>query len=105
MILDGLDWTGMINVCLSVTIGSVLATVIVWALINHFLKRAVYSVMLDRRVETTVKTFIENNVVAAFNGMNNLELKQLITETVEKSLELALKKLKEKEEKYEKADK
>jgi len=99
MILDGLDWMGMVNVAFSVTIGSVVATIIVWVLINHFLKRAVYSVMLDRRVEATVKTFIENNIVAAFNGMNNAELKGLITETVEKSLELALKKLKEKEEK------
>jgi len=99
MILDGLDWMGMVNVAFSVTIGSVVATIIVWVLINYFLKRAVYSVMLDRRVEATVKTFIENNIVAAFNGMNNAELKGLITETVEKSLELALKKLKEKEEK------
>jgi hypothetical protein len=55
--------------------------------------------MLDRKVETTVKTFIENNIVAAFNGMNNAELKGLITETVERSLELAIRKLKEKEEK------
>jgi hypothetical protein len=99
MILEGLDYVGMLNVAISVTIGSVVATVIVWLLINHFLKRAVYSVMLDRKVETTVKTFIENNIVAAFNGMNNAELKGLITETVERSLELAIKKLKEKEEK------
>ena len=97
MILDSLDITGMINVCISVTLGSILATIIVWFLINYFLKRAVYSVMLDRKVETTVKTFIENNIVAAFNGMNNAELKGLITETVERSLELAIKKLKEKE--------
>jgi len=101
MILDGLDWTGMVNVAFSVTIGSVVATIIVWTLINHFLKRAVYSVMLDHRVENTVKTFIENNIVAAFNGMNNVELKGLITETVERSLELAIKKLKEKDEKGE----
>ena len=99
MILDSLDITGMINVCISVTLGSILATIIVWFLINYFLKRAVYSVMLDRKVETTVKTFIENNIVAAFNGMNNAELKGLITETVERSLELAIKKLKEKDEK------
>ena len=99
MILDSLDITGMINVCISVTLGSILATIIVWFLINYFLKRAVYSVMLDRKVEITVKTFIENNIVAAFNGMNNAELKGLITETVERSLELAIKKLKEKEEK------
>jgi len=99
MILDGLDWTGMVNVCVSVTAGSIIATLVIWTLINHFLKRAVYSVLLDDRVESTVRTFIEKNIVAAFNGMNNLDLKQLITETVEKSLELALKKLKEQEEK------
>jgi len=99
MILDGLDWTGMLNVCVSVTAGSIIATLVIWTLINYFLKRAVYSVLLDDRVETTVKNFIENNIVSAFNGMNNVELKHLITKTVEKSLELALKKLKEKEEK------
>jgi len=82
-----------------VTAGSIIATLVIWTLINYFLKRAVYSVLLDDRVENTVRTFIENNIVAAFNGMNNIELKGLITETVEKSLELALKKLKEKEEK------
>ena len=99
MLLDSLDWSGMANVCISVTIGSVVATLLVWKLVSYFVNKAFLGVLEDTKVQSATEHFIINHIVVPFNSLNNSELKELITQTAEKSLELALKKLKEKEEK------
>jgi len=97
--LESLDWYGMLNVCLSVTIGSVIATLLVWKLVSYFVNKALIGVLEDHKIQTSAEHFITEHIVSPFNDLNNLELKHLIVETTEKSLELALKKLREKEEK------
>jgi len=99
MLLESLDWTGMLNVCMSVTLGSVIATILVWKLVSHFVNKAFLGILEDKKVQESTERFITNHIVTPFNALNNLELKQLISETAEKSLELALKKLKQREEK------
>lgn len=53
---------------------------------------------LEHQEATT--TFIENHVIKPFNELeNHEELKTLISQTIEKTLEMALEKLKEKGDK------
>jgi hypothetical protein len=99
MTLAILDPTAILNIAISVTTGSILATVIVWLLVSYFVKKSLLGILRDQKVHRAVEVFIEKNVVQSFNKMENIELKNLITETAEKSLELAIKKLEEKENK------
>ena len=95
--LESLDIPGMINVAISVSAGSIAATIIVWKLIGYFGRRTIHSILDDESIKLKTETFIRERVVEPFNSIDNLEIKQLITETTERSLEIALKKLKEKE--------
>lgn len=95
--IESLDIPGMINVAISVSAGSIAATIIVWKLIGYFGRRTIHSILDDESIKLKTETFIRERVVEPFNSIDNLEIKQLITETTERSLEIALKKLKEKE--------
>jgi len=92
-----LDPAYMINVGISVTAGSIAATVIVWKLVSYFVRKALLGVLKDAEVKLATSSFIKDHIIAPFESMNNIELKKLINDTAEKSLELALKKLEEKE--------
>ena len=98
MTLGILDPTAILNIAISVTTGSILATVIVWLLVSYFVKKSLLGILKDQKVHIAVERFIEKNVVQSFDNMQNVELKRLITATAEKSLELAIKKLEEKKQ-------
>ena len=95
--LESLDIPGMINVAISVSAGSIAATIIVWKLIGYFGRRTIHSILDDEGIKIKTETFIRERVVQPFNSLDNEDIKSLITDTVERSLEIALKKLKEKE--------
>lgn len=96
--LESLDIPGMTNVAISVTIGSIVATIIVWKLVSHFVRKALLGVLMDPKIQLATSNFIKEHVVQPFNSLdNNSDIKKLIRDTTEKSLEIALKKLKEKE--------
>jgi peptide subunit release factor RF-3 len=98
MTLAILDPTAILNIGISVTIGSIIATFIVWLLISYFIKKSLLSILKDKKVHNALEQFIEKNIVQSFNNMQNVELKRLITETAEMSLEVAIKKLEEKKQ-------
>ena len=87
-----LDWTGMLNIFISVATGSVVATIIVWRLIGYFGRKSLLSILTDPKIQKAASEFIKNHVVKPFNSVNNEDVKHLATEV----LELALKKIKEK---------
>lgn len=95
--LETLDIPGMVNVAISVSAGSIAATIIVWKLIGYFGRKTIHSILDDEGIKIKTETFIRERVVQPFNSIENAEIKSLITDTVERSLEIALKKLKEKE--------
>ena len=90
-----LDIPGMVNVAISVSAGSIAATILVWKLIGYFGRRTIHSILDDEGIKQKTEAFIRERVVEPFNSLDNAEIKQLITDTAEKSLEIALKKLKE----------
>ena len=95
--LESLDISGMANVAISVTIGSIVATIIVWKLVSHFVRKALLGVLLDPKIQLATTNFIKEHIVQPFNKLdNNSEIKTLIKETTERSLEIYLNKLKEK---------
>jgi len=98
MTLDILDPAAILNIAVSVTIGSIVATVIVWLLVSYFVKKSLLGILKDKKVHNAVELFIEKNIVQSFENMQNVELKRLITETAEMSLEVAIKKLEEKKQ-------
>lgn len=92
-----LDWSGMLNIAISVSAGSIAATLIVYKLISYFSRKALLGVLHDKNIQEATTAFIENHVIAPFNNLeNHEELKNLIAQTAEKTLELALEKVKEK---------
>lgn len=95
--IESLDIPGMVNVAISVSAGSIAATIIVWKLIGYFGRKTIHSILDDEGIKLKTEAFIREHVVQPFNSLDNAEIKQLITDTAERSLEIALKKLKEKE--------
>ena len=96
--LESLDIPGMVNVAISVSAGSIVATIIVWKLIGYFGRRTIHSILDDEGIKLKTEAFIRERVVQPFNSIENAEIKSLITDTVERSLEIALKKLKKEKE-------
>ena len=96
--LESIDIPGMVNVAISVSAGSIAATIIVWKLIGYFGRRTIHSILDDEGIKQKTEAFIRERVVEPFNSLDNAEIKQLITDTAEKSLEIALKKLKKEKE-------
>ena len=94
--LEFLDLAGMLNIAISVSAGSIAATLIVYKLISYFSRKAIHSILDDKYIALRTETFIKDHVVQPFNSLDNEEIKQLITDTTERTLEIALKKLKEK---------
>lgn len=80
-----------------VVLGSLIATWIVLKLTSRSLRKILLKTLGDESIQQSVSNFVTNHIVQPFNSMNNVELKQLINDTAERSLELALKTLKEKE--------
>lgn len=95
--IESLDIPGMVNVAISVSAGSIAATIIVWKLIGYFGRRTIHSILDDEGIKQKTEAFIRERVVQPFNSIENAEIKSLITDTVERSLEIALKKLKKEE--------
>ena len=91
------DISYMLNVAISVSFGSIVATLIIWKLIGYFARKTIHSIIDDKYIALKTETFIKDHIVQPFNSINNVELRQLINDTAERSLELALKKIKEKE--------
>ena len=77
--------------------GSVIASIIVIKLTAHYIKKILLKILGDEKIQQSVSNFVKDHIVEPFNSMDNKEIKSLITDTVERSLEIALKKLKEKE--------
>ena len=78
--------------------GSVIASIIVIKLTSHYIKKILLKILGDEKIQQSVSNFVKDHIVEPFNSMdNNSEIKKLITDTAERSLEIALKKLKEKE--------
>ncbi len=107
------DPASIINVSLSVSIGSVLATLIVMRIITKkapkltadTVRKSIITVLEDKEIQRKVSLYIKDHIVEPFNSLNNRELKTLINDTAEKSLELLLKKLHEKEKLIKEEDK
>jgi len=85
-----LDPGAILNIAISVSIGSIIATLIVWLLVSYFVRKSIIGVLNDGKIYNGIEKFIENHVVSAFNALEDVEIKKLIEETVE----LALKKIK-----------
>ena len=96
--IESLDITGMVNVAISVSAGSIAATLIIWKLIGYFGRRTIHSILDDECIKQKTEAFIRERVVEPFNSLDNIEIKKLITETTERTLEIALKKLKKEKE-------
>ena len=86
------DWSGMLNIFISVAAGSAVATIIVWKLVSYFVRKAFVGLLTDHNVQEATTLFIESHIVKPFNSVNNEDVKILATE----ALEIALKKIKEK---------
>ena len=85
----------MLNIAISVSAGSVAATLIVYKLISYFSRKAMLAVLNDHNIQEATTAFVENHIIRPFNELDNHEeLKNLISQTVEKTLELALEKVK-----------
>ena len=78
--------------------GSLIASYIVLKSTAHFIRKIILKTLGEKSIQQSVSSFVKNYIVEPFNSMdNNSEIKSLITETTERTLEIALKKLKEKE--------
>lgn len=82
---------------LMVISGSVIASIIVIKLTSHYIKKILLKILGDENIQQSVSDFVRNHIVEPFNSLDNKEIKSLVTDTVERSLEIALNKLKEKE--------
>lgn len=81
----------------SIAAGSVLATLIVIELGIRAARRKLIRLLNDPEVQDATRTFITSHIVKPFESMkNDAELKELIKETATESMELLLKRLKEK---------
>ena len=90
------DISYMVNVAISVSFGSIVATLIIWKLIGYFARKTIHNILDDKSIAIKTETFIKDHIVLPFNKLdNNSEIKTLIRETTERSLEIYLKKLKE----------
>lgn len=96
--IESLDIPGMVNIAISVSFGSIAATLIVWKLIGYFGRKTIHSILDDEGIKLKTESFIRERVVQPFNSLDNAEIKQLITDTVEKSLEITLRELKKRKE-------
>ena len=77
--------------------GSVIASIIVIKLTSHYIKKILLKILGDEKIQQSVSNFVKYHIVRPFNELdNNSEIKKLIHDTTEKSLEIYLKKLKEK---------
>lgn len=84
---------------LMVVSGSLIATWIVIKLTSRTIRKILIKTLGDEKIQQLVSNFVRNHIVEPFNHLdNNSEIKTLIKETTEKSLEIYLKKLKEKKE-------
>lgn len=78
--------------------GSLIATWIVIKLTSRTIRKKIIETLGDESIQQSVSNFVTNHIVKPFNQLdNNSEIKKLIRDTTERSLEIALKKLKEKE--------
>jgi len=92
-----IDLGAMLNIAVSVSAGSIAATLIVYKLISYFSRKALLAVLHDKNIQQATTSFIEDHVIVPFNNLENHDdLKNLIAQTAEKTLELALEKIKEK---------
>lgn len=83
---------------LMVVSGSLIATWIVIKLTARTIRKILLKTLGDENIQQSVSNFVKEHVVRPFNELdNNSEIKKLIHDTTEKSLEIALKKLREKE--------
>ncbi|MCK4329914.1 hypothetical protein KAX02_08730 [candidate division WOR-3 bacterium] len=78
--------------------GSLIATYIVIKLTARTIKKKILETLGDETIQQSVSSFVKEHIVQPFNELdNNSEIKKLIHDTTEKSLEIALNKLREKE--------
>ena len=76
--------------------GSLIASYIVLKLTAHSIRKILLKTLGDENIQQSVSSFVRTHIVEPFNSLdNNSEIKKLIHDTTEKSLEIALKKLKE----------
>ena len=81
-----------------VVLGSLIATWIVLKLTSRSLRKILLKTLGDERVQHSVSVFVKDHIVTPFNSLdNNSEIKKLIHDTIERSLEIALNSLREKE--------
>ena len=88
-----LDISQLINVTISVAVGTLVATVVTFKLIGIFTKRALNSILNDEKVSLSMVSFVENTIVAPLNKTNNEDIKKLMIE----ALEVALGRIKKNE--------
>lgn len=82
---------------LMVISGSLIATWIVIKLTSRTIRKKIIETLGDESIQQSVSNFVTDHIVKPFNELdNNSEIKKLIKETTERSLEIYLKKLKEK---------
>ena len=83
---------------LMVVSGSLIATWIVIKLTARTIRKILLKTLGDENIQQSVSFFVKEHIVQPFNSLdNNSEIKKLIQDTTERSLTIALKKLKEKE--------
>lgn len=81
-----LDISQLVNVAISVTVGTLVATYITFKLIGVFSKRALNSILDDNKIRSSMISFVENTIVAPINKSNNEDIKKLIVEALEVAL-------------------
>ena len=78
--------------------GSLIASYIVLKSTAHFIRKIILKTLNEESIQQAVSSFVREHIVQPFNKLdNNSEIKKLIHDTTEKSLEIYLKKLKEKQ--------
>lgn len=88
--------TGFITWAITIATGSVIATLVVIDLGIRSGRKKFIKILSDPEVQNSVTAFVNNHIVKPFNSLdNNSDTKQLIKETVDKTLELVLAKIEE----------
>ena len=82
-----IDAYGIVNVAISVTIGTIVGTYVVYKFAGVLVKRTMKSVLDDDHVSRSVAQFVEKSIVTPLNRTNNDDIKKLILDALEIALE------------------
>ena len=77
----------IINIAVSVTIGTIVGTYVVYKFAGVLVKRTMKSVLDDDHVSRSVAQFVEKSIVTPLNRTNNDDIKKLILDALEIALE------------------